>query len=458
MKKTEKKTRKKTTHSNGEIPAADETRPYDPPSTPEEVAENLDATPDDGAARIVDVDMPHAGQPEEEMTSPGEEEPATADTDLIIQAVSELYVQRDNETDENQEDLEDEETFIAEEGYGEIVESPPADDSLPAAEDIAEGPGQARVESLQFNRPSEEEEEPEALPSEIEEETAFIDEVPEAMEFQTAAELKSAIECLLFTTPHPLNLPKLRAIIGRIDMKTLRGIVLQLQAEYVARGSGVQILENAEGFQMCTRPEYANVILRLHRQRKKNPLTVTALETLAIIAYKQPITRAEIEMIRGVETSGVIRNLLDMGMLRVVGRKEVIGRPQLYGTTSLFLTTFGLKSIHDLPAIQDLRRRYAASPQTNQLPQFDRTDQTAQSILIDEPNPTGEITSTDLTDPGNLTDSNLSDPSDQANPTDELDSSDSPDSSTASNESPESNQSDSPDQPDSPVPQDSSPE
>ena len=109
---------------------------------------------------------------------------------------------------------------------------------------------------------------------------------------------------------------------------------------------------------MCTRPEHANVVLRLHRQRKRNPLTVTALETLAIVAYKQPITRAEIEMIRGVESSGVLRNLLDMGLVKVVGRKEIIGRPQLYGTTSIFLKTFGLKSVADLPTLQQLRRQY----------------------------------------------------------------------------------------------------
>jgi len=324
------------------------------------------------------------------------------DTALITDAVASLFAQAGGSVEEAsagptlEEQESQDEKFAAEEGYGddvaeadwqaggretadgiELVEFEKTRGSEPGAgPTFADAPEQeaeerdladqksasrratARIEDITLE-PANEDEEPETLPSEIEDETASVEDMPETPEFQTPSEIKSALECLLFTTTHPLNLPRLRTILGRIDMRTLRGAVAQLQAEYDARDSGLQIVENADGFQMCTRPRYANAILRLHRQRKRNPLTVTALETLAIVAYKQPVTRAEIEMIRGVESSGVLRNLLDMGLLRVVGRKEVIGRPQLYGTTNVFLNTFGLKAIQDLPPIHELRGRYS---------------------------------------------------------------------------------------------------
>lgn len=258
-------------------------------------------------------------------------------------------------------DDEDALEFAAEEGYGDSAIPFAEDDAAPAwrGEPDAPAPLQsgAEIESIDFGEGFENGLEAEA--SEVEDETAFVEGIGEDETLKSPADIKAALECLFFTTSHPLTLQKVRTILGKIDQKTLRGIVLQVQAEYEARGSGLQIMESAEGFQMCTRPKYADVILRLHRQRKKNPLSLIGLETLAIIAYKQPITRAEIEMIRGVESSGILRNLSDMGLIRVVGRKEVIGRPQLYGTTNVFLNTFGLKSIEDLPPINELRRRYS---------------------------------------------------------------------------------------------------
>ncbi len=227
-------------------------------------------------------------------------------------------------------------------------------------------PSDADIQALDFQaafrrafQQAPEDEELEVEPLEIEQETAEIEDISGEPLARTPAQIKSAAECLLFTTPSPLGARRMANIIGGIDLRTMRGILGQLQAEYDARGSGIQIIESAEGFQMCTRPEHAAAIMQLHRQRKKNPLSPTALETLAIVAYKQPLTRAEIEMIRGVECSGVVRNLCDLDLIKVVGRKEVIGRPQLYGTTARFLQTFGLKAIEELPSIQNLRRRYA---------------------------------------------------------------------------------------------------
>lgn len=242
-------------------------------------------------------------------------------------------------------------------------EPPDSSDEPDSPADEPSASSEARIESLDFSSlAAPEEEEPEAEPLETDLETATVEEIREGQEapFKSPAEIKAAIECLLFTTPHPLSQQKIRQLVGGIDLRTLRGILVQLQAEYDARGSGLMVIEGAEGFQMCTRPQYADVVLHLHRQRKKNPLSPTALETLAIIAYKQPLTRAEIEMIRGVESSGVLRNLADMGLVEVVGRKEVIGRPQLYGTTAIFLRTFGLRSLAELPTIQNLRRQFEA--------------------------------------------------------------------------------------------------
>jgi segregation and condensation protein B len=237
------------------------------------------------------------------------------------------------------------------------------------------------------------EDELESFESEIENEEAIVESVEGSLGLDTPGDLKAAIECLLFTTTHPLSLVRLRNVLNGIDTKTLRGAVAQLQTEYDARNGGLQIMESAEGFQMCTRPKYAEAVLRMHRQRKKNPLSTSALETLAIVAYKQPITRAEIEMIRGVESSGVLRNLLDMGMVKVVGRKEVIGRPQLYGTTSVFLATFGLRTINELPTLQDLRRRYNASAIIPDMMAGALEEASEKVTSTDEP---GETSETDI--------------------------------------------------------------
>ena len=248
------------------------------------------------------------------------------------------------------------------------------------------------------------EEEPEAIPSEVEAETGYVEEMPNAPGFQTPAELKAAIEVLLFTTPYPLGIQKLCNVLGKIDRKTLRGSISQLQMEYDARNGGLQIMETPEGFRMCTRPAYADVVLRMHQQRKRNPLSMTALETLAIIAYKQPLTRAEVEMIRGVESSGVVRNLMDMDLVKVVGRKEIIGRPQLYGTTVKFLNMFGLNSTAELPSIQSLRRDFSGNA-ANVLDQMaaaaagEETKEDVEEIVLDATGDTaGEQVSEQTTD------------------------------------------------------------
>ena len=175
---------------------------------------------------------------------------------------------------------------------------------------------------------------------------------------RTPAEAKAILECALFTTNDALPLPKLSKLLNDMDSKTLCGLLQELQQESEARQSGLQIVEVAGGYQLATRPGFAPWILRLHHHRARNPLTPATMETLAILAYKQPITRAEIEAIRGVDSSGILRNLVEIGIVEVVGKKDVAGYPMLYGTTNLFLKTFGLKDLSDLPSIQELKEMF----------------------------------------------------------------------------------------------------
>ena len=177
----------------------------------------------------------------------------------------------------------------------------------------------------------------------------------------TEAEARPIIECLLFATNEPISVKRFTNILPGITAGVLRRLLLELQVEYDHQGRGMQIVEVAGGYQMATRKEYAPFVLKLNRHRKRNSLSTSALETLAIIAYKQPIIRAEIEAIRGVDSSSVIRSLVELGLTKVVGKKEVVGHPPLYGTTDEFLKVFGLKRLSDLPSIKELREKFTNS-------------------------------------------------------------------------------------------------
>ena len=170
--------------------------------------------------------------------------------------------------------------------------------------------------------------------------------------------LKAKIEALLFATIDTLSIKQLMRLSGEESQKKVREVLTWLQAEYAQQNRGIQILEVAGGYQMATKPEHADMVEQLAKRQKRQSLSPAAFETLAIIAYKQPLIRAEIESIRGVDSGGVIRTLVDMGLVTVVGRKEVIGRPPLYGTSKEFLKMFGLKSLSDLSSIQDLKEMF----------------------------------------------------------------------------------------------------
>ncbi len=172
----------------------------------------------------------------------------------------------------------------------------------------------------------------------------------------TDEELPAVIEALLFATTQPLNLKRLQKLTGDTPMELVEAAIGDLRSRYEKPGRGLMLFEVAGGYQLATRKDVADWVLALHKHRRKNPISPAMLETLAIVAYKQPLVRAEIEGIRGVDCGGVMRALQDSGLVDVLGQKEVPGRPSLYGTSELFLKTFGLKNLEDLPSLSDLQR------------------------------------------------------------------------------------------------------
>ena len=167
------------------------------------------------------------------------------------------------------------------------------------------------------------------------------------------SELKGIIEALLFVAGEPLSIDRIKNILEDADKKSIQDMLWELQHEYDMRLSGLRIVEVAGGFQIASRPELAQWIKRLRKVKQSSRLSKPSLETLAIIAYKQPLVKAEIEDIRGVDSSGVIKGLLDKHMIKIVGRKDVAGRPILYATTREFLQYFGLRDISDLPTLKE---------------------------------------------------------------------------------------------------------
>jgi len=170
--------------------------------------------------------------------------------------------------------------------------------------------------------------------------------------------LLQVIEAILFSTDVPLTVGKLAEIVGVDSTKPVKQAIEQLNAFYSARdggGAAYRIEERAGGYQLLTLPQYSQYIERLVRKKDEGRLTPASLETLAIVAYKQPLTRATVESIRGVACGETLRNLMEHNLVKIVGRAEEIGRPMLYGTTRYFLEIFGLASLRDLPKSDTLK-------------------------------------------------------------------------------------------------------
>ena len=158
------------------------------------------------------------------------------------------------------------------------------------------------------------------------------------------------VEALLFAADQPIPPSRIADVMGkRIDTKAVRECVKQLNEQYAEQGRAFEIVEIAGGLQMLTRPQYKKWVAELHKHRRQERLSQSAIETLAIIAYRQPILRAEIDDIRGVQSGPLLRGLVERGLVKIVGRQNVPGRPILYGTSKLFMNHFALKSLKDLP-------------------------------------------------------------------------------------------------------------
>ena len=188
-----------------------------------------------------------------------------------------------------------------------------------------------------------------------------------------SAEVKATVEALIFASPEPITPRRLCRILSEEPKEDVLAAVESLRADYENR-PGLQLVEVAGGYQIVTRPQLQQWVQRLFNERSAQKLTVAGLETLAVIAYKQPITALEIGEIRGVNTAGVLSTLLERHLIKIVGRKNVVGRPFMYSTTKEFLIRFGLKDLGDLPRIEDMAEALGFDPPGGLIEQTPRED------------------------------------------------------------------------------------
>jgi len=204
-------------------------------------------------------------------------------------------------------------------------------------------------------------------------------------------ELKAIIEALIFASPEPITLKALGKLLDPETKETILEAIAALKVDYDRRG--LQLVEVAGGYQIVTRPELHEWVRRLFHERTTQKLSVAALETLAVIAYKQPLTALEVSEIRGVNTSGVLNTLLERHLIKIVGRKQVVGRPFMYATTREFLIRFGLNDLNDLPKVEDMAEALGLEapilverqPADDQLPAEEPESDVDSSPLSDEP-------------------------------------------------------------------------
>lgn len=166
-------------------------------------------------------------------------------------------------------------------------------------------------------------------------------------------DLKPILEALIFASPEPLTPKAIFKLLDTEPKEDVLAALAQLKVDY-ERPGGLQLVEVAGGYQIVTRQDLNDWVRRLFNERTTQKLTVQALETLAVIAYRQPITALEISEVRGVNTSGVLNTLLERHLVKIVGRKQVVGRPFMYATTKEFLIRFGLNDLADLPKVEDM--------------------------------------------------------------------------------------------------------
>jgi segregation and condensation protein B len=191
--------------------------------------------------------------------------------------------------------------------------------------------------------------------------------------------LEKIIEALLFSAQKPLSIREITTAIrgaeddlasetpnefARVKEAEVAGALEQLKVEYIQQNRAFQLVEKTEGWQLATDPAFAKWVRQLFPAPKPARLSAPALETLAIIAYRQPITRADVEAVRGVNIDGVLQTLMERGLVKIAGRAEIPGRPLLYETTQFFLDHFGLRNLDELPNAEELRRRNLPNAQS----------------------------------------------------------------------------------------------
>jgi segregation and condensation protein B len=203
----------------------------------------------------------------------------------------------------------------------------------------------------------------------------------EQMARRPSAELKAILEALIFASPDPLTPKAIYKLLDSEPKEDVQAALAALKEDY-QRPGGLQLVEVAGGYQIVTRPELHEWVRRLFHERTTQKLSVQALETLAVIAYRQPVTALEITEIRGVNTSGVLNTLLERHFIKIVGRKQVVGRPFMYATTKEFLIRFGLNDLSDLPRVEDMAEALGF-----EAPILVERTPTEDMLPLDEPDP-----------------------------------------------------------------------
>ena len=176
----------------------------------------------------------------------------------------------------------------------------------------------------------------------------------QTIEQKSSENLRAAVEAMLFASEKPLLIEQVKKVLDNMLADQVRRIIEELKADYESANRGIRVFEVAGGFQMIANPNFAPFLKKLFKgPQTSDKLSKSGTETLAIIAYKQPLSKLEIESLRQVNVDGVMQTLVDRGLIRVVGRKKTPGRPKVYGTTRQFLEYFGLKSLEELPKIEN---------------------------------------------------------------------------------------------------------
>jgi segregation and condensation protein B len=173
-------------------------------------------------------------------------------------------------------------------------------------------------------------------------------------------DLKLIIEALLFASPEPLSVTRIKSILEGVETEDVTNALNRLREDYGQDSRSFQMVEIGGGYQIATKPEFADFVGRLVESRTKQRLSKAAMETLAVVAYKQPVVRSAIEGVRGVNVDGVLRTLMERNLVRIVGREDGPGRPLLFGTTREFLMQFGLNKLSDLPGLREIEELVGA--------------------------------------------------------------------------------------------------